>query len=74
MSNSFEEVKKFLLKEGKKYKKKAITEEMKEAKAVAKLAKMKDFSLYYDDDKFNAVTELGYQASYDEGSWDSEWN
>tara|TARA_B100001057_G_scaffold175327_1_gene175927 strand:+ start:670 stop:909 length:240 start_codon:yes stop_codon:yes gene_type:complete len=74
---SFEQIKKFLLKEKKKYDKQMLSasakEEAKNERAAAKLAKMKDFSLY-SDDKFDAASELGLTQSYNEGSWDSNWN
>lgn len=49
-------------------------EEAKNERAANKLAKMKDFALYSDDDKFDAATELNFKPSYDEGSFDSAWN
>jgi len=74
---SFEDIKKFLLKEKKKYDKQEANKERREAakneRATAKLAKMKDFSLY-SDDKFDAASELNFTQSYSEGGFDPEWN
>ena len=74
---SFEDIKKFLLKEKKKYDKqesfKARKEAAKNERAANKLAKMKDFALY-SDDKFDSVSELGLSESYSEGGINPEWN
>jgi len=74
---SFEDIKKFLLKEKKKYDKQEANKERREIarneRATAKLAKMKDFSLY-SDDKFDAASELNFNQSYSEGGFDPEWN
>lgn len=74
---SFEDIKKFLLKEKKKYDKQEANKERREIarneRATAKLAKMKDFALY-SDDKFDATSELNLTPSYDEGGINPEWN
>ena len=49
---------------------KGAREIAKNERAVAKLSKMKDFSLY-SDDKFDASSELNLKPSYDEGDMES---
>ena len=75
-SMSFEQIKKFLKKEKAKYEKQEATKARREAakneRAVAKLAKMGEFSLY-SDDKFD-ISELDFVPSYQEGGRDAEWN
>ena len=70
MSMTFEQIKKFLEKEKVKYEKQMASAEAREnaknERAAAKLAKMKDFSLY-SDDKFDASSELGLAPTYNEG-------
>ena len=77
MSMTFEQNKKFLEKEKVKYEKQMASAEAREnaknERAAAKLAKMKDFSLY-SDDKFDASSELGLAPTYNEGGLDPEWN
>tara|TARA_A200000159_G_C6998835_1_gene204776 strand:+ start:87 stop:326 length:240 start_codon:yes stop_codon:yes gene_type:complete len=74
---SFEDIKKFLLKEKKKYDKQEANKERREAakneRAANKLARMKDFALY-SDDKFDAASELNLSQSYNEGGINQEWN
>lgn len=54
---------------------KELREVAKNERAANRLAKMKDFALYSEDDKFDASTELNLKPSYDEGDWDNvNWN
>ena len=76
--SSYEVIMRELTKMKKKYEKEEANKERREAakneRAVNKLAKMKDFALYSEDDKFDATSELNLTPSYDEGSFDSTWN
>ena len=67
-----------LTKMKKKYEKEEANKERREAakneRAVNNLAKMKDFALYSDDDKFDALIELNLKPSYDEGGNFPGWN
>ena len=72
---SYEKVMRELTKMKKQYDKQEANKELREVakdeRAANKLAKMKDFALYSEDDKFDASTELNLKPSYDEGDWDS---
>jgi len=76
--SSYEVIMRELTKMKKKYEKEEANKERREAaknaRAVDKLAKMKDFALYSEDDKFDATSELNLTPSYNEGSFDSTWN
>jgi alpha-D-ribose 1-methylphosphonate 5-triphosphate diphosphatase PhnM len=76
--SSYEVTMRELTKMKKKYEKEEANKERREAakneRAVNNLAKMKDFALYSDDDKFDALIELNLKPSYDEGGNFPEWN
>ena len=76
--SSYEVTMRELTKMKKKYEKEEANKERREAakneRAVNNLAKIKDFALYSDDDKFDALIELNLKPSYDEGGNFPEWN
>ena len=76
--SSYEVTMRELTKMKKKYEKEEANKERREAakneRAVNNLAKMKDFALYSDDDKFDALIELNLKPSYDEGGNFPGWN
>ena len=71
---SYEKVMRELTKMKTQYDKQEANKEGREIakneRAVVKLSKMKDFSLY-SDDKFDASSELNLKPSYDEGDMES---
>ena len=76
---SYEKVMRELTKMKKQYDKTEATKERREVakneRAVAKLAKLRDgFSLYSDDDKFDALIELNLKPSYNECGNFPVWN